>query len=66
MLVLGWAKMERTMKNIVEKWDLAPDLSISQVLIPLWQIADHKLIQNRRAKNQCCNWKQKIAKCDSQ
>ncbi|MGD9288870.1 MAG: aldo/keto reductase [Desulfobacterales bacterium] len=40
MPVLNRAKMERTMKNIVEKWDLAPDLSISRVLIGLWQIAD--------------------------
>ncbi len=28
------------MKEIVERWDLAPDLSISRVLTGLWQIAD--------------------------
>ena len=28
------------MKDIVERWDLAPDLSISRVLTGLWQIAD--------------------------
>ena len=28
------------MKDIVERWDMAPDLSISRVLTGLWQIAD--------------------------
>ena len=28
------------MKDIVERWNLAPDLSISRVLTGLWQIAD--------------------------
>ena len=28
------------MKDIVERWELAPDLSISRVLTGLWQIAD--------------------------
>ena len=28
------------MENLVERWNLAPDLSISRVLTGLWQIAD--------------------------
>jgi aryl-alcohol dehydrogenase-like predicted oxidoreductase/enamine deaminase RidA (YjgF/YER057c/UK114 family) len=32
--------MEKIMKDFVERWDLAPDLSISRVLTGLWQIAD--------------------------
>jgi aryl-alcohol dehydrogenase-like predicted oxidoreductase/enamine deaminase RidA (YjgF/YER057c/UK114 family) len=32
--------MEKIMKGFVERWDLAPDLSISRVLTGLWQIAD--------------------------
>ncbi len=32
--------MEIDMKDIVERWNLAPDMSISRVLTGLWQIAD--------------------------
>jgi aryl-alcohol dehydrogenase-like predicted oxidoreductase/enamine deaminase RidA (YjgF/YER057c/UK114 family) len=32
--------METIMKDPVERWELAPDLSISRVLTGLWQIAD--------------------------
>jgi aryl-alcohol dehydrogenase-like predicted oxidoreductase/enamine deaminase RidA (YjgF/YER057c/UK114 family) len=32
--------METNMKDIVERWNLTPDLSISRVLTGLWQIAD--------------------------
>jgi aryl-alcohol dehydrogenase-like predicted oxidoreductase/enamine deaminase RidA (YjgF/YER057c/UK114 family) len=32
--------MESNMNDVVERWDLAPDLSISRVLTGLWQIAD--------------------------
>ena len=28
------------MNDVVERWNLAPDLSISRVLTGLWQIAD--------------------------
>jgi aryl-alcohol dehydrogenase-like predicted oxidoreductase/enamine deaminase RidA (YjgF/YER057c/UK114 family) len=32
--------METKMKDIVERWNITPDLSISRVLTGLWQIAD--------------------------
>jgi aryl-alcohol dehydrogenase-like predicted oxidoreductase/enamine deaminase RidA (YjgF/YER057c/UK114 family) len=32
--------METAMKDLVERWNVAPDLSISRVLTGLWQIAD--------------------------